>query len=96
MTYLTQLRLQKEELLAAAARHRAGNLRIFGSVARGEERADSDVDWLVDFADNASLLDLLGLQDELERITQRKADIVTPGGLSPFLQPMIIESALSL
>ena len=58
MAELAQLRA---EILAAAARHGASNVRVFGSVARGEADAASDVDFLVDFEPGRSLLDLAGL-----------------------------------
>src|SRR5688500_3484228 len=51
----------REEILRIAARHGARNVRVFGSVARGEDRFDSDVDLLVEMQDDRSLLDLVGL-----------------------------------
>ena len=52
----------REEILRIAARHGARNVRVFGSVARGEDRFDSDVDLLVEMQDDRSLLDLVGLE----------------------------------
>jgi uncharacterized protein with HEPN domain len=62
MNTLNLLAQKRPELLRAATHHRALNMRIFGSVARGEDQSDSDTDFLVDFAPEASLLDLLALQ----------------------------------
>ena len=55
------LEKKKEEILRIAARHGARNVRVFGSVARGEARPDSDVDFLVDMEPGRSLLDMGGL-----------------------------------
>ena len=54
----------REEIHRIAARHGARNVRVFGSVARGEDRSDSDVDLLVEMQDDRSLLDLVGLEQE--------------------------------
>jgi hypothetical protein len=87
---------KRPELLRAAAQHHASNVRIFGSVARGEDRPDSDIDFLVDFAPDASLLDLVGLQQELESILGRRADVVTSDAVSPFLRERILREARPL
>ena len=88
--------LHRERLLAAVARHHAHSLRVFGSVARGEERPDSDVDFLVDFEPDASLLDLIGLKEDFEAVLGRPADIVTAEGVSPFLRDRILKEAVPL
>jgi predicted nucleotidyltransferase len=88
--------LNRERLLAAVARHHAHDLRVFGSVARGEERPDSDVDFLVDFEPDASLLDLIGLKEDFEAVLGRPADIVTAEGVSPFLRDRILKEAVPL
>ena len=77
----------------AAAAHKARNLRVFGSVARGEDQPDSDIDFLVDFEPAASLLDLVGLQQEIEALLGRRVDVVTPNGVSPFLRDRILSEA---
>ncbi|MBA4741615.1 MAG: nucleotidyltransferase family protein [Azoarcus sp.] len=93
MTLLDQLVSRRDELARLAERHHASNLRVFGSVARGEEREDSDVDLLVDFGSEASLLDQVGLQADFERVLGRRVDIVTPNGVSPFLRERIVREA---
>ncbi|MBA2726024.1 MAG: nucleotidyltransferase family protein [Actinobacteria bacterium] len=65
---LEMLRERREEILAAVARHGASNLRVYGSVARGEARPASDIDMLVDVEEGRSLLDLAALHLELEDI----------------------------
>lgn len=96
MSTLELLSQRKADLLRAAAHHGALSLRVFGSVARGEDRPASDIDFLVEFSPEASLLDLVGLQQEIEAILGRKADIVTPDGVSPFLRERILGEARSL
>lgn len=96
MTTFEQLASHRAELMRAAAAHLARNLRVFGSVARGDDRPDSDVDFLVEFDPNASLLDLIGLQQDIEAILGRRADVITPNGISPFLRDRILREARPL
>lgn len=96
MTTLERLTRERDRLLRAATAHHARNLRVFGSVARGEDRPDSDIDLLVEFDPSASLLDLIGLQQDIEAILGRHADIVTPNGISPFLRERILSEARPL
>lgn len=79
---LAELRSVREELLRAARRHGASNIRVFGSVARGESTSDSDVDLLVDMEPGRSLFDLAGLWKELESVLKRRVDVVSAGGLT--------------
>jgi len=69
---------------------------VFGSVARGEAGPASDVDLLVQMDSGRSLLDLIGLTQELESILQRKVDVLTDEGLSPYLKERIQAEAVPL
>jgi predicted nucleotidyltransferase len=72
----TSLREHRAEITAAAERVGAHNVRIFGSVARGEDTADSDLDLLVDFpARERGLLPLLTFADQVERLVGRRVDV---------------------
>jgi len=71
----------RDDIKAAAARHRACRVRLFGSVARGEERVGSDIDLLIDFVPGSSLFDLMHLHSELEALLRHPVDIVSRGGL---------------
>jgi uncharacterized protein len=93
---LEMLRGKKVEILRIAAKHGASNVRIFGSVVRGEDSAHSDVDMLVDMADNRSLLDLVGFQQEVETLVGRRADVLTENGLSRHLKDRILAEAAPL
>jgi predicted nucleotidyltransferase len=69
-------------------------LALFGSVARGQARADSDIDFLVEFAPGEKTFDhFMALGDLLEHLLQRPVELVTPESLSPFLKPHILASA---
>jgi uncharacterized protein len=70
----------REEIRRVAAESGARDVRVFGSVARGEERDDSDVDFLVALEPGRSLLDLARLELQLERLLGRPVDVVTEAG----------------
>lgn len=96
MLTLDHIHHHRVELLGLATRHRAISLRIFGSALRGDDHAGSDIDLLVEFAPDASLLDLIGLQQDAEALLGRRVDIVTPDGVSPFLRQRILDEARPL
>ena len=86
----------REEILRIAAQYGARNVRVFGSVARGEDRADSDVDLLVEMGDDRSLLDLVGLEQDLEGLLKRPVDVLTDGSIHPALRSLISAEARAL
>lgn len=96
MSTLEMLKKNKAEILAIAAKHGASNVRIFGSVIRGEDTEESDVDFLVDMASDRSLFDLVGFQLEIEALVDRKADVLTENGLSRYLKDLILAEATPL
>ena len=69
MTLAEVRSLYREQIVAAASRRGAHNIRIFGSVARGDRRGGSDIDFLVDFEPGRSLLDMTGLWLDLEEVS---------------------------
>lgn len=71
----------REEIAAVVRRHKGCSVAIFGSVARGEERVGSDVDFLVEFEPGSSLFDLMDLEDELAELLGVSVDVVSAGGL---------------
>ena len=79
-----------------AAAHGARNVRVFGSVVRGESTDSSDLDLLVDMAVGRSLLDLVALGDDLEEALGVAVDVVTEKSLSPYLRDRILAEAVSL
>ena len=86
-----RLRERRPELLAAAARRGASNLRIFGSVARGDNDAESDVDFLVDFEASRSLVDVAGLILDLQEILGVPVDVVEASTLRPDDQDILAD-----
>ena len=74
----------------------ARNVRVFGSVARGQDHAGSDVDLLVDMESGRSLLDLIGLSQDLEDLLHRKIDVLTDTSLHPILRDRILTDARPL
>ncbi len=87
---------KREEILALAAKHGARNVRIFGSVARGEADTVSDLDVLVDLEPGRSLFDLGGLLDDLRHLLDREVDVVTEKGLRPRIKERVLKEAVPL
>ena len=90
------LRKKRAEILAIAAKHGASNVRIFGSVARGEDTTTSDVDILVDMHGDRSLLDLVALKQDIEELLGRRADVLTEESISRYLRDRIRAQARPL
>lgn len=72
---------RREEIAAVVHRHKGRSVWIFGSVARGDERPGSDIDFLVQFEPGSSLFDLMDLEAELEELLGVQVDVVSAGGL---------------
>ena len=87
------LEAKKDEILRIAAKHGARNVRVFGSVARGEARPDSDVDFLVDMEPGRSLFDMGGLLMDLRALLGLDVDVVTEHGLKPRIRERVLKEA---
>ncbi|MDV2482444.1 nucleotidyltransferase family protein [Methanoculleus sp. Wushi-C6] len=87
---------RREEILAVAARHGARAVRVFGSVARGEETPASDLDLLVEFEPGRSLLDQIALAQDLEDLLGREVDVVTEKGLHWYIRDASLRDAVPL
>lgn len=90
------LKQNKSEIIALASRFHAENVRVFGSVARGEERVDSDIDLLVEFQPGATLVDQVGLSAALSEALGRKVDVVSERALNRYLRQRVLDEALPL
>ena len=90
------LKSKRQEILAIAARHGAYNLRVFGSVARGEAGPESDLDILVEMQPGKSLLDHVALMQDLEDLLQRKVDVVSERALHWYIRDKVLAEAISL
>ena len=90
------LQSRRDEILRIAAKHGAYNVRIFGSVARGEDDEQSDVDFLVQMEQGRSLLDMGGLLMDLRDLLGRSVDVVTPEGLRTRIRDRVLREARPL
>ncbi|MDX2269875.1 MAG: nucleotidyltransferase family protein [Bryobacter sp.] len=97
MVVLEQLRTaNREAILTLAHQHGARNLRIFGSVARGEQKPDSDLDLLVEWESGRTLLDHVGLVQDLESLLGVKVHLGTEKSLHWYLRENILAAAVPL
>ncbi|MBI4028203.1 MAG: nucleotidyltransferase family protein [Verrucomicrobia bacterium] len=90
------LQLRRAEILEVARKHGAISVKVFGSVARGDETPGSDLDFLIELAPGRSLFDLGGIQHELEKLLQCHVDVVTPNGLHWFIQKNVLKEAVAI
>lgn len=86
----------REEIMSVARANGATSVRLFGSAARGEDDSASDIDLLVTMEQGRSLLDLGGIQQELERLLGRRIDVVTERGLNPRIRDRVLREAIAL
>ena len=96
MRIADQLRDRREEILRVAAKHGAGNVFVFGSVARGEETADSDVDLLVDVTGEPTPWFPGGLVADLEELLGRRVQVIIRRSLSPLIRESVLKDASAL
>ena len=87
---------KRNEILRIAAKRGARNIRVFGSVARGENDASSDIDFLVDMEPDRSLFDLSGLLLDLEAVLHTEVDVVTERGLRARIRERVLREAVPL
>ena len=90
------IREKREAILRIAGRHGATEVRLIGSVARGEARADSDVDLLVTWSEGTSLLGQAALMLEFEKLLGRKVDIASDGWVKPSIRESVYRDAIAL
>lgn len=87
---------KKETIQKVAAIHGARKVRIFGSVIRGEDTPESDLDLLVEFEPGRSLIDHIALIQDLQDLLGRNVDVVTENGLNTYIREQIIQEAIPL
>ncbi len=86
----------REALLTIAKRRGLANVRVFGSMARGDAHAESDVDLLVELLPDASGLALGGMMGDAERLLGRRVDVVTIAALAPAIRARALRDAVPL
>src|SRR5262249_54588314 len=96
MYRLEQIRAQREAILRLAANYGIRRVRLFGSVGRGEAGRERDVDVLVDFGPGRSSLDKGCFEQDLEALLGCEVDVISAGGISPYLEDRILKEALPL
>lgn len=96
MRNLSELRAHRETILACARRYGAQSVRVFGSVSRGQANSNSDVDLLVRFESNRSLIDQAGLTQDLAALLGVQVDVVDESGLSPYLKSKVLDEGVPL
>lgn len=93
---LSAVREKRTSILACAQRHGAEDVRVFGSTARGEARADSDVDFLVSMAPGRSFLDVVALERDLTSLLGRPAEVLTTGAVHDLIRDQVESEAVEL
>jgi len=96
MITLADIQKKRAEILKVAASYGADNLRIFGSVVRGTAGPDSDVDILVRMSSKSSLLDRIGIMQDLEALLGVKVDVVNEKAVHPLLRDRIFSEVIPL
>ncbi|OQA41415.1 MAG: Nucleotidyltransferase domain protein [Chloroflexi bacterium ADurb.Bin325] len=92
----TLLYSRRQDVIRLAGKHGARNVRVFGSVARGDARPDSDIDLLVELEPGRSLFDLGGLLFDLQDLLGVDVDVVTENGLRPRIRAQVLQEAIPL
>ena len=90
------LGVHREEIRALVGKYRTSTPRIFGSVARGDDGEESDIDILVDTLPGATLFDLGGLQYDLQELLGAKVDVATSEGMRPRIRTRVMAEAVPL
>ena len=91
-----QIRELRDEILRLAARHGAGNVLVFGSVARGEETPESDVDFLIDVTGETTPWFPGSLTADLEQLLGRRVQVVIRRSLSHLIRDEVLREAVPL
>jgi predicted nucleotidyltransferase len=90
------LKEKRDQILTIAGQYGARNVRIFGSIARGEGKRASDLDVLVELDPGRSLLDIIAIKQDLEDLLNIKVDVVTEAAFSPYIRDEVLRQAISL
>ncbi len=93
---IDQVSSKRNEIVMIGRRHGATNIRVFGSIVRGEAENHSDMDFLVDMEHGRSLLDLGGLLMDLQKLFGRPVDVVTEKGLKPRIRERVLREARAI
>jgi hypothetical protein len=84
------VQFDESALATLCAAHHIRRLQVFGSVARGDAQPDSDIDLIAEFSDRKSLFELIDVEDSLAAFFGRDVDLLTEGGISPYMRQAIL------
>jgi predicted nucleotidyltransferase len=90
------IRTRRADILRIAHENGATRVRIFGSMARGTAREESDLDLLIDLEPDRDLLDIVAIKQDLEDLLGREVHVVTEGAVSPYIRDEVLRSAIPL
>lgn len=96
MTTVELVKEKQAEIVRTARTHGALKLSLFGSVVRGEDSANSDIDFLVEFEEGRTLFDLIRLKQQLETLLGKPVDLVTEKSVHPLLRESILAEAVQV
>lgn len=96
MVSKNQLNLKRGEILELASSYGINRIRVFGSVARGEENPESDIDLLVNFNEDSSLFDLIAFKHEVEKLLEQQVDVVSENALHWYIKDKILQEAVEI
>ena len=93
---IDELKSKRNELLKIASKYGVSNIRVFGSVVRGEEKKTSDIDFLVSQGKGVSLFEIVRFKREVEKLLKRKTDIILEDSVSKFLKDKIFKEVVAI
>ena len=93
---MNDIKARREEILRICESHGGHNVRVFGSVARGEETTQSDIDILLEFEKGRSLFDQIGLIDDLTEFFHQKVDVVSEPALNRHIREQVLKEAVAI
>jgi len=93
---LSEIKSNRNKIIDIATSRGATKICIFGSVAKRKDNVNSDIDFLVELENDRSLLDLVGIKQDLEELLEVEVDVVTKGGIHSKLYDKILEEAIEL
>ena len=96
MVALNDIKARRDEILRICELHGGYNVRVFGSVARGESKPQSDLDLLVELDESHSLLDRIAIMQDLEEYLGCKVDVVSPRALHDMIREEVLREAVPL
>jgi len=96
MSFRDELFQRRDEIIAIAKKYGGSNLRVFGSVARGDDQPESDLDLLVEPAPECDLFDRIGLIQDLESLLHKKIDVESDKAVHPLMKYRISLEAVTL